>query len=221
MKKKIFLLLLLLLIKGVLTLQITEVELNPSGSDSGNEWIEFYSEKEVDLGEYKIINNDGDEIKLSGKVKGFYVYVFEKQWLDNSDEKIILYKGNEKIQETLIFEDSKNNELTWQFCDKWEFKTSTKGKENCEKQTEEKEEPQEDQEEAEEEVQEQKDPQEESNEKNSTKKPKQIRLEEIKLNAKDIKRDKILDKKEYAIVVLVILTIIVIFLLIKKWHKIK
>jgi len=134
MKFQVFVLFLLILIPTCFALQISEVEINPSGSDKGAEWIEFYSKEEINLGNYFIKNNDGDILNLSGEFKGYFVYSLEKQWLDNSDEKIFLYKENDLIDETEIFEDSLNDEFSWQKCEVWKFKQSTKQKENeCEK----------------------------------------------------------------------------------------
>lgn len=121
------------MISNVFAIKINEVELNPIGTDAGNEWIEFYSEGEISLEGYRIVNNDGKNISLNGSFSGYYVYVFDKQWLDNSDEKIFLYKDSELIDETKIFEDSKNDNFAWQLCKDWEFVNSTKGEKNfCE-----------------------------------------------------------------------------------------
>jgi len=110
--------------------RINEVELNPSGEDSGNEWIELYSQDEADLKGWKLINNDGDEFYLNESFSGYLIINFEKQWLDNKDEKIILYNGENLIDETILIDDSKNNELTWNFCGEWKFIDSTKNKKN-------------------------------------------------------------------------------------------
>ncbi|HIG94947.1 MAG TPA: lamin tail domain-containing protein [Nanoarchaeota archaeon] len=131
--KKYILILVMFFLPIINAIQITEVELNPLGDDKGNEWVELYSEEEVNLTGYKIVNNDGEEINLNGNLEGYYVYIFEKQWLDNSDEKIFLYYNNELIDETEIFKDDKNNDLTWQFCNnQWLFANSTKN-EGCKK----------------------------------------------------------------------------------------
>ncbi len=110
-------------------LKISEVELNPEGTDSGYEWIEFYSEEEINLENYLLKNNDGDEITLDISVKGNCIYVLEKQWLDNSDEKVFLYNEGDLVAETNLLEDSENNEKTWQLEDKWVFKENTKSSE--------------------------------------------------------------------------------------------
>lgn len=138
MKRIVIPLLILMIIPLVSAVKITEVELNPTGSDSGNEWIELYSKEEINLEGYRLINNDGDEIIFNESLRfsGYYSYILSKQWLDNSDEKIFLYEGDSLIDETEIFEDGKNNDKTWQLCgNSWEFKESSKGGENnCEEQ---------------------------------------------------------------------------------------
>ncbi len=123
-----------LLTPFVSALTLTEVELNPPGSDSGNEWIEFQSNEETNLNNYTIKNNDGQELKINKTFEGFFVYTFTTQWLDNTDEKIFIYKNNELIQETKILEDSENNDKTWTLCnDNWQLKESSRQKENqCE-----------------------------------------------------------------------------------------
>lgn len=126
----IIFLFIILILPNVSAIRINEFESNPDGTDSGNEWIELYSEIEINLSDYKLVNNDGDEILLNGSFSGYFVYVFNKQWLDNSDEKVFLYKNNESINETDLFADNKNDDLTWQLCEIWEFIGSTKGEEN-------------------------------------------------------------------------------------------
>ncbi len=138
-KELVISILIIFLLFDVSALRINEVELNPMGDDSGNEWVEFYNEEEISLEGYKIINNDGNEIDLGGNFSGYFVYTFTKQWLDNSDEGIFLYKNSELIDKTDLLGDSKNNDLTYQLCDSsWISLNSTKGKENdCSEQTDE------------------------------------------------------------------------------------
>ena len=137
MKKIAFLItLIIILISGVSAIRINEVEMNPAGKDYGNEWIELYSKEEVNLEGYKLVNNDGGELNLEGNFSGYFIYIFSRQWLDNFDEKVFLYKESELIDETDTFDDSKNDDLTWQLCDSWKFMASTKGEENnCSKET--------------------------------------------------------------------------------------
>jgi len=120
----------------VSALSISEVELNPEGSDSGNEWIEFFSEVQINNSEYKVSNNDGEDLILNLSFQGYYVYYFEKQWLDNSDEKIFLYKNNILIDSTPLLEDIKDNNFSFSKCDAWEFLGSSENLENNCKQEE-------------------------------------------------------------------------------------
>jgi len=183
--KKIFFILILLLLPSISAIKINEVEPNPQGEDSGNEWIELYNKDEINIKEYKLVNNDGDETELRGSFSDYYIYTFNKQWLDNSDERIFLYKNNDLIDETDLFEDDKNNDLTWQLCDgDWEFMEPTKSKKNnCEKED---------------------DKEDEKNEEifeETEVKLENTELETIKLNTKDIKSEdnkKYLDKSSYA-----------------------
>ncbi|MCK5624720.1 hypothetical protein KAI04_02670 [Candidatus Pacearchaeota archaeon] len=134
MKKLILILFMaLIFILFVSGIKINEIEMNPSGTDAGNEWIELYGGEEINLEGYKLINNDGDEIILNGIFSGYYVYVLDKQWLDNLDEKVFLYKNENLIDESGIFDDSYNNDKTWQLCNSWKFLEATKGEKNrCE-----------------------------------------------------------------------------------------
>jgi hypothetical protein len=131
--KRFVLIIFVLFIFSANALQITEVESNPAGDDSGNEWMEIYSLNEINLGEYTFVNNDNGTIVINESVEGYFVYTFPKQWLDNHDEKISIYKGSELIFETPTFDDSKNDENTYSYCvDSWKFQPETPGEENCE-----------------------------------------------------------------------------------------
>jgi len=143
MRKFLVLVIVILICAEVSAVRINEIEANPKGSDSGNEWIELYSKKKTEVSDLKIKNNDGEEIELSDLVdeeefSGYLVIKFEGQWLDNKEERVYLYK-NEKLEDkTDLLDDEKNDERSWQFCDgKWEFKKSTDWEKNdCEKKEE-------------------------------------------------------------------------------------
>jgi len=123
--------LILFLLSNISAIRINEVEMNPAGTDAGNEWVELYSENEIFLEGYKIVNNDGKEMNLSGNFSGYLIYGFEKQWLDNTNESVSLYNGSELIDKTDLFDDSRNDDNTYQFCSSgWRFVNSTKGSEN-------------------------------------------------------------------------------------------
>ena len=115
----------------VSAIRINEFEANPSGSDSGNEWVELYSEEEINLESYSLENADGDIYELSGSFSDYFIVHFDSQWLDNVDEKIYLKKEGILIDETGMFDDSKNNGKTWNFCgEEWEFLEDSKGEIN-------------------------------------------------------------------------------------------
>ena len=110
------------------SIYISEVESNPTGPDSGKEWIEFYSEE--------------------GTYSDYFVIELSNQWLDNSDEKIYLKKDNKTIDKTDLLEDSDNDGDTWFVCDgKWKYGKETKENENdCGEENREEEEDEEDEE---------------------------------------------------------------------------
>jgi len=131
MRYSLALLAIFILTASVSAIRINEVETNPAGTDAGNEWIELYNNDEILLDGYEIINGDGKNISLNGSFEGYFVYTFAKQWLDNSNESIFLYKDSELIDKITQLDDSKNNDLTYQICDSsWMFLNSTKGEEN-------------------------------------------------------------------------------------------
>lgn len=118
----------LFLVSFVSAININEVELNPAGSDSGFEWIELYSSNEIDLNGWKIMNNDNQSLELNQSFNGYFIINLKGQWLDNSNEKVFLYNGNNLISETILLSDSNNDNKAWQYCNgNWNFITQTKG----------------------------------------------------------------------------------------------
>ena len=110
---------------------INEIELNPEGADSGNEWVELYSEEEINLTNWRLSNNDGGNITLDFIFYGHHIIELNTQWLDNSEEKIVLFNGSKIIHETPLFNDPYNDDKTWQFCgSNWSMEVNTKGGEN-------------------------------------------------------------------------------------------
>jgi len=218
MKKLILFCFMVLLVSNISAIKINEIEMNPPGTDTGNEWVELYNKEEINLEGYKLINNDGDEIILSGSFSGYYVYVFDKQWLDNSDEKIFLYKNNELIDETDLFTDSGNDIKTWQLCDGWEFLEATKGEKNkCETKDEEESEKEKEIIEENQEIKEEPEPEELKVVSSGSITPEVIKLEP--LETKDIKSEddkKVLDKSQYVKYGFVVFCILLGFLFILK-----
>jgi hypothetical protein len=116
---------------SVFALEINEVEQNPNGTDAGNEWVELYSENSVDLEGY-YLQADDNIFNLSGSFSGYFVVVFDKQFLDNSDEIVYLKDSTgQVISDTPALDDSVNDGKTWQKCSgEWNFKEGTKNEEN-------------------------------------------------------------------------------------------
>ena len=114
----------------VSAIRINEFEANPSGSDSGNEWVELYSEDEIDLEGY-YLQADNETLDLNGVFSGYLVISFESQFIDNVNEIVYLKRGEDIIDETEMFDDNKNNGKTWNFCgEEWEFLEDSKGEIN-------------------------------------------------------------------------------------------
>jgi len=117
------------LVSGI---QINEIEANPEGSDSGNEWIELYSPHEFSVEGWKIMKNDNKTQNLIGNFSGFYVLNISTQWIINSGESIYLIDANGNIVDSFVaFNDSSNDGRTWNQCNgEWIFTNGTKGNEN-------------------------------------------------------------------------------------------
>lgn len=122
---------------------INEFELNPEGTDSGNEWVELYNPgtTNIDLTGWTLKNNDDDIQTLSGNIesKGYMAITLSRSWLDNTDEKVILLDQSVEIDSTPIKTDSSNDDNSWPRVPNgtdtdsesdWKFQTSTKGGSN-------------------------------------------------------------------------------------------
>jgi hypothetical protein len=123
---------------------INEFEVNPEGADSGNEWVEIYNPNinTIDLTGWALANNDDELYTFSGTIEpGEYVIIsFTGSWLDNSNERLILYDDSfVEIDSTPIISDGSNNANTWQrlpdgtdtdLDEDWVFQTGTYGYSN-------------------------------------------------------------------------------------------
>lgn len=108
--------------------KINEVELNPEGSDEGNEWIELYSNQSVNLLGWKIVNADNQEILLNQTILGYFVINLNSQWLDNENESVRLYNGEQLVDFTPVLKDSFNDNKTWSNCENhWNLLIATPG----------------------------------------------------------------------------------------------
>lgn len=115
---------------SVLALRINEVELNPAGTDKENEWVEFYSQNEVNLDGWHIRNVKEKNFYLNGSFSGYFSIITPYNFLANDKQKLSLYNGDELIDETSEITDSKNDDFSWQLCDKWVFAESSRNKKN-------------------------------------------------------------------------------------------
>jgi len=115
---------------------ITEVELNPEGTDSGNEWVELYSDEDVDLDGYYLQNDDGDIFNLSGyeiDKEDYLVIELDGLWLDNNQDEVVYLRDVDDniIDDTDELNDDDNDDRTWTLCDgDWVFIDESKGDDN-------------------------------------------------------------------------------------------
>jgi hypothetical protein len=103
---------------------INEVELNPPGTDTGQEKTELYnpSESPADIGGMTLSSTGGANgaiVTMSeGLVippKGYVSIDRTMQWLDNEGEVIVLHDDTGTIVDHFsYFSDSDNNDNTWQ-----------------------------------------------------------------------------------------------------------
>jgi hypothetical protein len=127
---------------------INEVEANPTGTDSGNEWVELYNptSQPVNVGGWTLETNQGRTALVtipSGTVinpDSYYVVTKSTQWLDNENDYVILRdsSGNE-VDRSITFNDTQNNAFSWQRYSNgvdtnsnsdWSFRVSTRGSSN-------------------------------------------------------------------------------------------
>jgi len=122
-------------------LVINEVELNPVGNDTANEWVELYNPTTatIDLTGWAIKNRPAENQLTvaisSGTVgpNGYYTVTYSTQWLDNKNETLTLVDNNQhEIDETPWLNDTEYEDLegySWQRypdgCDDWVFAPST------------------------------------------------------------------------------------------------
>ncbi|PIZ82793.1 hypothetical protein COX97_02950 [Candidatus Pacearchaeota archaeon CG_4_10_14_0_2_um_filter_05_32_18] len=116
---------------------INEIELNPEGTDSGNEWVEIFATSNTNISEWYLTDVDGNAIYLpntSLSENSFYVIEGLDEFV-NSEENITLYNKLNVLQdEALGLSDSDNDNQTWQRVQDgnggFAFKNSTKGVSN-------------------------------------------------------------------------------------------
>jgi len=135
MKKFVLLISLLVIFSPLISamIRINEVELNPQGyPDTGKEWIELYSEQEVNLTNWTIMASNGRNISLNISFSEYYILMGSYNLLTDNDNKLFLINNNgDVISETINISDTSNDNRTWQYCNlTWIFEDSTKEEEN-------------------------------------------------------------------------------------------
>src|SRR3989344_2749583 len=111
--------------------RINEVELNPTGDDSGNEWIELYSDTEVNLTDWIIASSNGRNMSFNASFSGFYSINTTTNLLTNDLNNLSLKNNGSITFSTGSLSDSSNDDQTWQYCSgNWSFVSSTRGLSN-------------------------------------------------------------------------------------------
>ena len=127
-------------------IMINEVEFNPAGPDSGNEWVELYNPTNdaIDISEWSIETVHGHQMcEILGNhaiaSRSYYVYRFDGQFLDNGGdnelpvgESVMLRDATGKeVDSTSFLTDYYNDDRTWQrsmdASERWVFKSDTAG----------------------------------------------------------------------------------------------
>jgi len=134
-------------VEGFLQIAINEVELNPSGRDAGNEWVELVnkSDVEIDLDGWSLTFNyrsEGTVLISEGELLlgagGRYVFVYPRLMLRNDDNTWIqlLAPDGSIVDQTPTMNDTKDDGQTWQrypdggdplFADFWILGNGTRG----------------------------------------------------------------------------------------------
>jgi len=138
-------------ITGLNQVVINEFELNPIGNDDELtilEWVELYNPtaSSVDIGGWTLSTTHGTTLTVtipSGmtiEANGYYIYERGQQWLDNTDESIILKNSSGvEIDRTPIESDGYDDDYCWarfpngydtDSSSDWRFQSPTKGASN-------------------------------------------------------------------------------------------
>lgn len=105
---------------GLAAVVINEVELDPYGDDTP-QWIELYNtgDAEVDIGSWSIVplSNKSAELFIditSIPSRGFYLLILEENWMNPSEETLILRDENGiVVDRTPLLYDTSNSECAW------------------------------------------------------------------------------------------------------------
>jgi hypothetical protein len=130
------------------SLLINEVELNPSGRDASNEWVELFnpSSLPIDVAGWSLATSRGQQKVevLSGTVPGhgYLVHRFTGQALDNGEVKgfplqesvTLLDAAGKRVDSAPWLKDLSDDQRTWQRSfdgsSRWELRNGTEGRTN-------------------------------------------------------------------------------------------
>jgi hypothetical protein len=129
---------------------INEIEFNPPGPDSGNEWVELYNptDEVVDISGWSLETVHGRQMSViledhAIAPKSFYVHHFAGQFLDNgggnklpTGESVVLSDSTgRRIDTTPFLTDFYNDHRTWQrsldASERWVFKSASEDRANA------------------------------------------------------------------------------------------
>jgi len=97
--------------------RINEVELNPQDScNDCTEWLELYSNHEVSLDSWRLVDKSGAIFRLNGTLNGYKTIKNLTISLNNADEQVFLYNSTSLVDSTPLFSDTFNDNRTWEFC---------------------------------------------------------------------------------------------------------
>lgn len=137
MKKVVIVIIMVFLMATTISsMRISEIEANPQGSDSGAEWAELYNNDtiKVNLTGWYFKDSDEKVVNLTGMInpEDYYVWTFDKQILDNTNESLELYDENNTLIDRVIgITDNDNDNRSISYCrGEWYYDNSTPGKEN-------------------------------------------------------------------------------------------
>src|SRR3989344_3120081 len=112
---------------------INEIEVNPPGTDTGNEWVEIFNDgASVNLSGWYLQNKDGDNYTLNGIVITNFYVLDSLFGLTNTNQTIKLFNNNGLLKDSFgPFDDENNDERTWNRMPDglgdFVFQTETKG----------------------------------------------------------------------------------------------
>ena len=98
---------------------INEVELNPSGLDEGNEWIELYNPNNisVEVNSWYLKDKENNRIDITRftlEANSYKVLTLNSSLLNDDEETLKLYNNrDELVDETIVMRDEQDNEFTW------------------------------------------------------------------------------------------------------------